>query len=712
MDETSYNFISLVGGQIFGTLNPLLVCLKNYHIKKVFLVPTETTIKHANKIRTYLGEKRPDVEVKITKISRKLVEVGGNPAPQEVISSKAKEGPFIFNVDGGLKFQMIASVVELAKDANIFEQGIFLYAESQAGKARAYQFKDGLAEDPTIKIFSVRDILQPQEVLDLQGIKFHQTEDEEDASVVRMFGNYDIRAGQAVLKQVTIFNESDSLRFDRVINLGNKLVFVSYITTEQLGEQLGAAEADEKRREKYWQTQARRICEKASGREFFKDLYDREIVILTNHVAFTGHINPDGAGKVKAVFYQDKDSLAAELIKIYGIKVAAEEVKPEPRLERHPQEARGADGSVCFMPLAKDVLTTLIAYRSHMPGMVCFTYTPTVGEVVGYKDKIVDNLNLFSSSQVYFYQTSVSGEEILSLPLEKVISAGQRFDVNVTPGTKGQSFFLMILALKNGGNVYSIDTDTQQLGVLHRSTNTAEPKLKSLQGPTIKMLLKTKGIPIEYWGRGPNKIESARILQFVRRMLEASENRINQFPHVDNIELSQDCKYQRDGKVGILTLPGENEERFNIRKGKWFEDLVGYCAQQLGADVRIGLKIQWAEEIEERLRELRERRDEQDDGNTKVQKEIDVIVQWKNRYYVISCKTDDPENLDSDEVLAYEVRAAKNIFGRFTVPLIASYKFAEEPDEIKGGENVRIFGYKTLIAENGLRDLLEQPFSK
>ncbi len=267
---------------------------------------------------------------------------------------------------------------------------------------------------------------------------------------------------------------------------------------------------------------------------------------------------------------------------------------------------------------------------------------------------------LLPVEEITFVPSGLAGLEMLRLPFE----SKSPVDVNITPGTKGQSFALSLFSRLHEGRIFSIHSVSKTVAQI--PTGAKYP----LCGPEPATFLKLSGFNIK-----SDDVPKGDLNQ------PEEKNKNEEAMNKIRISISR-------GKVGV---PGNLKTNW----GENFEMLVGHAILSSGADdVRVRIRTKWSGKTQEHL----EKKHKKDTHMT----DVDVVARFGGDYFVISCKGGGGAK---QRETAKELKAVKNIFGRFAVPLVAWFNHADGPKKV---DDVYLFGHKTLSNYEALKELLQR----
>ena len=690
-----FPYISIAGTQISAIFNPYSIlkqklAFDGIPLINVVLMGTEKTVVYAERLKKIFEMQDSSVNVKIEKISSNDRHNGTHPAAHEVLRSYLDQ-PFIFNLSGGMNFQIALCVLEAIRSN---ATGFYVYPETH----RCYITK--LENGVFIEAFEPNTFIQPASldislILDSHDIAFQCMGDAANAAddILNGIKRSSIAIPPDALKNVQIEN----VVFDYIWNNRNTLVFVcSHIGVPK---------------ENAVQT-AREIGNAAQERKIIKNLFHRRFFVMTDNklqaermrtyrkiddVVFVPH------NKGKPVGHQ-LDSVAERIEKMFvSTPFSTLPLSPEPKDPNEYLESyiltEGKLNSVLAVALGTEILPTLIAIYS-LRGQVddlIIGYTPGNEKIEIYKKAMVRYGSLFKGvKRLSFYPISLAGDEFLALP----VNPKRELITVISPGTKSQGSYLTFTAVLRRGIVYSIDAVRQELRCLSGNGDHLP-----LSGPSPMDLLELRGENLDH-----EHNENQTTLHQDKELFESTISLIRQivaaegcslkpfFSEVrfeDEYPIKTYSQVRRDGKMyaSITSEPGR-KHIWQLTGGEWFERLIGYVMMQSGAcDVQVRIRGKWSTSTQRSLEKWLKTSDV-------YMKDIDVLIRQRGRYYAISCKATAKATPKSDPTIEHVCNQAKafaHALGRYCIPLVCFLKFGDDPDRPPVVENdVPVFGYNTF----------------
>ncbi len=691
--KTERLFLSLVGYQFMATCNPFLVLWEKVKeaegqngLRVVLYATPGKSSDFAHRLKSFLGGK---IAVEVVEISSTLVPDQGLPTvvgALEQTLAAYPEAEIFFNVAGGLGFQVAACIRYLYVCRCPVH---YLYPERYS--VRHYRPRGPAPEPLDLETLEI-PTLKISQIFKLQGLNYQPGSNDLNQQLEQLLSALIslplprlpaawrkmrqtwINAGskkpppavnllpRKVWKNVTI----GSCRFDIVFNQANTLHFLKVVprgTDVQLQREIIATVAD---------------------RRNFGELFHHRILVLTNYHRIAERLRTEGAGKIEVGRY-GSSRLLQKLAPRLEAFLDPQPAPPGNTL--NPKPLPPADDRVLYLFLARPPLSTLKAILSHPRiGRVGIFYTPDDSRVNFFKQQLADRQKQQSLQcpPLTFIPVSYSARE-----LEDFRPAGE-FEVDVTPGTKEQRFFLARMAARHDGTIYSVDNN-QGLMPLYGSEPVAKKVIAPPPEAWLPLVVDSSAIDftVGNWSPGGDLAMESLLALF-----RALGGQIKKFFEDDITWHNNGVKLQRRKKNFTVWWQGK-DFTFTIRPNNWFERLTGYAISRAvpGARVLLSVKTRWLLQDPAYPDSFRS--------------ESDLLVQVSDRYYLVSCKAGKMVALSSNKrqeqlKAAREIRSNALALDRMTIPLLAVLGCAGPPREVAG---VFRFGYETLIDANALEKL-------
>ncbi len=639
-------FISFVGTQVMGTLNPLLGVLNlQTPPEDILLLPTDRTKPQAEKICSLLEAKKelfPDIKVNISPINL-IVNV-------DEISIREDEDVY-FNLSGGMSFQV----------SKFIYQYINKYGEDKL--KIVYSERDAIwllnLKENTYRELFPNVELEPETILTIQNVPFKRMCESRDAIPLKIGDMPHTNPSIPEASRDAIPLKIGDMVFDDVIAVNNylKLVKIECGYEPKSVKELIA------------------FCGKE--RKQINELHSFEVIVVTNDERTKERIETESVGNVKVVYEKNFNRDYKKLLKGHDNNQLVQEIRKEVVVSETIKPPK--DGPTLYVVLGPEVTNTITAIYTHKCPNLCLIYTPGNIRVEYVLEKIMNgNLSFPFVSGLQFVSTDITGFNLLEMQKfgnGKVIS-------NITPGTKSHSGMLSIWTLRKNGKIYSINNSTKTVDSMD-----GNEKIPIKDFP-LDVLLHLVS-EINFIG---NKLEMANenmyfnLLNMLGKLkLKKSEGK--------NIEE----KFEK-----FLDRHLNNYSDNTIRNiGHKFEILVAMAFRKIGCEqIRTNVKIKW-----ENKKDFYRGYLDNERKTHLIKTEIDVIGIYKKKILTISVKAQKKKNMDSLTVLTNEIKAQSEFLGRMSLPILVSLYHQGPACSMN---DVLIIGWETLCDEDELRKSLDR----
>lgn len=673
-------FVSIVGQQTLAVLNPLMALLREQQRPdRIVLLGTSGdrgTTGNANRIKDYLlaweaKEFSPlrAEDIVITVISNDTrADAQGHPSAREVLANELASSDHLwFNAGGGMAFQVgcCAPALDFDRCSILYPETSGVHVVSAAGRKLAG---------------AVWTLADPREVLVLQGVAFNYR----GGSVQNRL--YTPQMADLLPEHRLANLAIGGVEFDLVWNSANVLQFVKFMPADRSRKKEGGNPLT---------TQVRNLIDLTETKKEFGDLFHRNVLVFTDDDFVMEQLRES---RFKIEVLRPGGDLANKL----GLAKFQKKTLALPGACSEPEVVSrgGAEGTgkILYTALGTNLLPSLIAVWSHRPEVVRFLYTPH--ELAKTRDTIEKEITCFPDCvrRIEFWPVSLVGDEILGMPEPE---APARTEVNISPGSKGQTCFLAMWAGRYGVPVYSIKGQT--IAPLDKGGQ------QPVGAPNPLAFLRLSGNRIHDKGIDKTELKNSAakmgslILEFLRRC-RTQEQPIGKFPNMESMSLPDGTLFRKQGqdKCEILFPDGRRAD-WSLSGGQWFENVVGHALVEAGADgINVRVRIAWSEENEKRAREVLK------DVSFKniFKQDIDVIARFGSHYVVVSCKAHDRKDVAK---IAREAAFFRVKMGRFAMPMVAFLRMNGTPTrEVK---DVIAFGWETLCDPAALRECIDKYLS-
>ncbi|HAR80095.1 MAG TPA: hypothetical protein DCR21_04615 [Succinivibrionaceae bacterium] len=461
---SSYVFTSLVGNQLFGVINAI-ICAANrrntlYPISKIVLYATADlmnlkteqtasgTIKEAQVIKAFCEDNNyPPVEIiEIDRLKNNFI---------ELISDIVKTGEgILFYLEGGMNYavsQYISALMNKSPDAAlIVTDGPMCHTV----KLDTSFLSNSADWDQSIMIRE----LSPEKILKIQGIS-------DTSSKVSNFSNY-VKywlKNENCIPDNTLTNvRMGGITADFVWNIGgNHLAFL--MSPNRQGKPAN---------NKSILKRLRYIAQWVASKPKDKKLYDIKCYVLCEIKAHQESLAKESRGKaipIKSAYgYCNGLSLfksASEEIKVIPpvlkkelIEIFSDRIKSEIIGECRNKKII-VNSNTLIVAVGTDVSPVLTAVWSHVQDKrfttVMMLCSDSLVDNTDNLKKALEEQSIFSNIKIRVVAVDIKGRYI-PFRLEPAPDA-QNIEVNITPGSKGQTAFLTYFAFRHNLKIWSIN---------------------------------------------------------------------------------------------------------------------------------------------------------------------------------------------------------------------------------------------------------------
>ena len=691
--DTDYIFLSYVGTQKWGTLNPLMALLTKeqkvkYPLSKIVLMYTGRTVNSADEIKKELDAQRklepsiPEVELYETNYHDLVFEHFLEDLPSKII----------YNIDGGMNFNTAFAVNTLYKTDS------FMISTC---KEKAYLFD--------LKNFSNKKIplSKPKSVsfiLKEQGLELVPNS---NPSPLCEF----IKAKKIKLLQGTEQNKIlNGIPCDLIWNDGsNRLVFVSSVV-----------DVDNGKNNRELLERVRDLAFVGASKTLTKDLYDRTWYALCSRPADIEHINEESRGKAYALDIFGKFDNNGEFVSPDGSKNLSKllafrlkdifngEFNKSERTDN--VEKYQVKSDTLIIAVGTDITNTVNAIFAHkkmhnIKNVVLLA--SNYENVLTLRDGIMNSPKLNKDLDFATIVSDINASTITkNLTLKEDAT---NVHVNITPGTKGQCAALTFWAKKRGAGIWSIN-HSDIASILDPNDESGVGMYKSVD---ILTILSCKYDSVTDEEENFDHEGYHELYKFMKECFVAIQKNPNHYfrkPHEDKpFELAGYTleivdvvnNYYDNEQSGKLKLTTPENKIFLLpyKGGDWFENLVAQSFIEAGfSDVHSQVKI----------------------NNQSGDK--DVICGFKSVNCLISCKAQKIGTKDAnplDETVNEANNMAKHL-NRFALSAVCYLEKDKEErvrypqkdlDEVNEQQKIKaalVFGWKDLCDPEGMKEKFEK----
>lgn len=698
-------FISILGLQAFGTLNPLLSLIATDHqVSKVKFFATEKTKTIAERMKSWCIENLNNISPEVIDIT----EQNCAEKVQEAVFDKIADGEVcVFNANGA-KNSMLARAISSIQEL----MPLPMIIGSMDDKT--------FLVDPTYKTLENPQILEePQElscsdILKIQGVEWKQeTADKQFEALVGAcsYKQSPVAIPKNSLKHVSINN----LLFDFAWNVGNNRIgFVRYLPHEPDGSKR--------------LTRDRSYVDLANGKARIGNLYDREIHLISTTTFTTDQMLHGDNGKLKiydlSSLQKEKEGkswsqLLNEVVNEVAAKIFAPKKISKPQQFniklRKPIEMKN-DSLIVI--LGTDISATLVAVKSHKMKHLVLLHTKNLIQQAQKFANECAKQQMIESYQLV--ECTIDGADIIRSFPDSLTSSNVAIDA--TPGTKTQTVFLSLLGKKLNIPVYYFDQPNKS--IVDTQEQCAPLKMENID-PLIYWLLKKDGssFTTEDECLSPRPNPYTKLLSFLRICRDNKHPKFGSIlPCKGKVECNGYTLELRKSDTSkymdmVLTDPNKEETLISTKKNEWLELLAAEAFTEVGAkNVHARFRVYGSEEwriqaqIAKDFNKAFDYNDENDDDDEPHLIDIDVIGEYKGSLFVIECKSGKKITLQE---AATSISSIAKATGRFTIALLCALK-CKNRTKTKTDANVTVetFGEKELCDPNAILKILDDAYAE
>lgn len=639
-------FISITGNQAFGTLETYLALIARKGKLPARLLYTAGTQQVADRLRTFIEDKAYG-DVELIKVSMGLGNEDSAPQVATRIAEQAeREGRRVcFNLDGGLNYLIVASVLALEKFQPLY---------IQAARDRVVLTD---TRDESHHALRLPAPLSLEEILYLQDVPYEMDVKEnpdqcEKLPFAQLLEKEGIRLPAGGWQNARI----DNLVFDYIWNPGNNRL--SFIKDWRF-----KPDKDRDRDFVQW-SKDRRRCGQIHDKRVYAILNNRISQERLSHSQIDTLLYTPWSWKTAA----DATAFAEALTKIFSEKPPKVSEK-QLKVPDVPACAPMKDETLVVC-LGSELYSTLLAICSHRPRhlvVACSKAVPVVREHLERLCAFAGELGVESVTHANFRIEGIYADHVLP-----TAEPGKpRIAVNISPGTKGQGAMLARWARRNGYEIWTIHQREHQCVPLQAPAGT-RPLPNHICDPALlfRLLgreLLSEGLPEQGFAADFEWLDA--LLAFMRH-LDAAGLDINDAFNQSCLKHGQNS-LKRIGREWRLRMDGR--EYFFIRenRGAWFEKLCGRAMMNAGLKhVRLNLKLSWNEENQADIQKL------YSDSQQPHKFEFDVLGDFQGQLVMISAKSYDLREDESRKgclPLAEVIEDARNtskVMDKFTLSIV------------------------------------------
>lgn len=670
----SHVFLSFVGTQNMGVLFPLEACLNNQKkisIGKILLLASENAKQYAETIKRYCEQKKyPPVDVLDWPLGK----------TEGIVDLAEMDGPVLFNATGGLNFACASITHELVShpDAAIVVSTQNSALLCKIPSQEQYAQKDFLLPCEQLNLPAPKPV---EELLAIQNASWKKSEQ-------TSFLFKKIQQINATNPKVCAHIKLPKNRIENIV-LGSTffdLAWVDNANTLHLLRDLclngSTTRSDELQ-----------LCRELSSYAASRDatqIYDRQVHLLCPGSSSAEHIVEESRNKARAYNCRVGDVKLEEILKSI---LGEQEIK-----EFSAKGIRHVSSDTLIVAMGPDESPTLKAIASHKLSNLMLCCTNDLEEKALRLKNMIENGEFkfgHDIKRVTIVPSDHAGSMLirnLNIDNKQAITNVQ---VNITPGTKGQSVFLALWAGLTNASVWSIKN--KQITRLDLGEDNSHDKpVEGFDAVNLLELRYTKDKVTH--AQSPSDTENKLYDLLMRHMTLCREQKQNWIlSRVTTAECgaSQSFKLIKIQKIDlnlweVTDIDGQSY-RFDTANGEWLEKLTAHAFRNIGAKY-----------IYSRVRVLWD--DVEKSENAPHRIDMDVVGTWLGEPFLVSCKSGKPD-------LQHDPKEAKSMaasISRFTIPFLC----APQIDTPLDNNDAVCFGWRELCDKDTLINIVNFAYTR
>lgn len=632
---------------------------------RVCLCPTKRTMNLAERIAAYAREKGlapceiREIENGPTQNVSLLMRQLGEEA-------KAAALRVVFNVNGGLNYLIAQCVLDLLP-----YDPVLIYPASK----RTLLYKPENGWNP--EAGKMPRGLPIEDVLALQEVEWRHKGKSEFLSIMDHMG---LKYPANCLRDVEIRGQT----FDLVWNTGNNVL--SFFAWCPLPPQINGHND---------LIPARKLANWAATRDQSDDLFDRNVLVLTDHTDYQERLERESANKLVAVNIAPKareDETADPRPSLFQGGLASQKPRPdkwtnakkqlekwinykppkeESSVPKRPSQAQldPLEDGTLVVALGNSPDSTLVAIASHKPKRLVLCYQQSLRDIQAMA-KVIDGLKGdLGIERVDHVNLEVEGAYCdLLLPEAR---AGAKIDVNITPGSKAQTAFLTIWAHEKGHTVWSIDNGRRACVPLDNPHN-LEPVPVGKVDPLTDLKVLRKNLAEAVCTIEDIKKNSffPELLAFLRDALASgqADKVLAEAFSLNDRTLEAYIPASRE----LVFIWKGGQQRIKWNDGLWFEMFTALALHEAGcSDCLARVRPDWIEKRTDK------------NGQKPFFQDLDVLANFAGNKLVVSCKAHSRWARAKMMDEAHEAKITAQNLHRFALPVLVTF-LQEEPEYING----------------------------
>lgn len=688
----SHVFVSLIGTQVFGTLQSLMVVAKDSSPLQSCLLHTSRTRKEAERIKDFIASHNLGNAVLYEIDQFDLTAENGAPAKVAQIAREAVTAGkrIYFNVDGGMNFMLSACALSLRQ----FEPLLVLATRE---RAIIYDYANKICKQARLP-----DALTPEEILALQAIPYKVMNKNPDVCasypLEKLIREHNIQLPPDPMHNVEI----SGIVFDYVWSCGNnRLNFFKDWRFAKVDKTLDK-KAQEVARARHLGRE-RDFAQWSTDRKRCGQLYDKQVYALVWNDQAKQRLEEDSGGQIKIIDYNfsyrergNTPSADDKLSQIFKVKVP--KIKEQTLKEPAHADLPPMQDDTLVVCMGTNLMSTLVAICSHKPRHLVLCYNRKSDLVEKYArniEKYGQELGLVSVTLANYPIEGLFPEQYLP----QAAPGAANININISPGTKGQACMLSLWGAANNYALWSLNNSQRACSPLPPEENIKNKPMKICDPLLVFQIM---GRKIFKPGKSGDDISQDfpwldALMRFMRRLAKAGGN-YDKLWKKSGLRLGKDELQYRGDNRWRLSVDGKNYDFEKEDDGPWYEKLCARALMNAGASkIRLNLTIGWNEENAKRLLEKY--------AEEKHILEMDVVGCYKGDLVLISCKCKELRDDEADlkNTLGYAANEARNMasdLGRFALSMVSDLGNSKSMLDSR----VTILGWRDICDPESLRE--------
>lgn len=681
-------FVSVLGTQLLGTLQPLMAFVELEGPVKSFFLLTSKLQPRAEALRDFVAAHGLGCAETIPCAASPQAPDYAPALIGKIAADAAQLNQRVcLNVDGGLNY-LIAAIVP------ILEPYKPLYIQTSRDRAVILDCASGVwSRRPLPKALPVSELLELQGVTATPAGEMHK-----DRCVDMPFRKYAREQGISLPDNSLADVEIGGVVFDLVWNPGNNRLHFFKDWRFRID--------DDKER----LARERELAKWSKDRTRCGDIHDKSVTVLVWNAKSEQRLLENSGGKITVVNIAKGVNSGSDAEKLKNVlKVKLPRVRNAEWEEPEQAEFAPMQDNTLVTAIGDNFITTFLAIASHKPDHVILCHDFTNPDIVRVAKRLAEYAPLLGLKSVRLANLPIEGVHA-ARHLPEAAEPGARISVNITPGSKGQTMALSRWAHENGYATWSIYNAKRVCAALEPAPDRPDIPL-DLWDPAL--VLKLLGREILDEGTDQARQENPEaldaLLAFMRKLVSAGLDINDAFAN-GYLRAGEDSLKKKGENHLQLAFRG-NKHGFRMPRSGLFEQLCARALANAGAThIRANLKLPWDEEIEKALPP------KYFDGGRPHSWEVDVLAVFRGDLINLSAKSypllpkakrdavikEKGGRMDSLEEACAEACNTGAYLGTFALSLVSDLGASKSPLEQK----TTVVGWRELCQPEILADYI------